>query len=131
MAGCVCHHRVHEGKRVNKLIIPVRYLELPPATQSAGGETQMRDNSGMLILLLMVLPLLGPAPRYAVAGSAAAQTVDGDTLTVAGRVVDLFAITAPAPDQVCREWVRQRQRDCQCGAHARAFLASLIAWRQV
>ena len=102
----------------------VRYLELPPATQSAGGETQMRDNSGMLILLFMVMSLLDGAPRFAVAGSAAAQTVDG-------RVVGLFAITAPAPNQVCREWVHQRRQDYQSGAHARAFLAGLIAGRLV
>ena len=63
MAGCVRHHRVHLGKRVNTVLIPVRYLELRPATQSVGGETQMRNNSGMLILLLMVLSLLGTTPR--------------------------------------------------------------------
>jgi hypothetical protein len=85
----------------------------------------------MLILLFMVMSLLGGAPRFAVAGSAAAQTVDDDTLTVDGRVVGLFAITAPAPNQVCREWVHQRRQDYQSGAHARAFLAGLIAGRLV
>jgi len=100
--------------------------------QIIGGLTQTRDNNEMPIILIIVLSLLGAAPSFAAPGSAgAAKAIDGDTLSIAGRVMDLFAIAAPAPDQVCREWARQRQRDYQCGAHARAFLASLIAGRHV
>lgn len=86
----------------------------------------------MPIKLIIVLSLLAAAPVLAAPGSSGSgQTIDGDTLSVAGRVVDLFAIAAPAPDQVCQEWARQRQRDYHCGAHARAFLASLIAGRHI
>jgi len=45
--------------------------------------------------------------------------------------VDLFAITAPALGQMCRELTSHGLRDYACGAHARTFLVSLLAGRQI
>lgn len=86
----------------------------------------------MGIRLLIVLFLLAATPGFVLAEpSGPAQSVDGDTLNIARRELNLFAVVAPAPDQVCQEWARQGQRNYRCGAHARAFLDSLIAGRRV
>ncbi len=82
----------------------------------------------MLIRWFIVLSLLCAAPGFAHSEpSGAAQTIDGDTLNMDGQVINLFAVAAPGADQVCREWAHRGERSYQCGAHARAFLASLIA----
>jgi endonuclease YncB( thermonuclease family) len=91
----------------------------------------------MLIRLFIILSLVCTLPGLAVseakertgpAGSG--RSLDGDSLVVGARRVNLFAITAPAPGQICREWTGQGQRDYLCGAHARTFLSSLLAGRQ-
>jgi len=81
----------------------------------------------MLIRLLIILSLVCASASLAVseakeqmrhAGSG--RAIDGDTLIISGRKVDLFAITAPAPYQICREltchglrdYVRQSRPDC-------------------
>ena len=78
--------------------------------------------------LFIVLSLLCAAPGFALAEpSGTAEIIDGDSLRVGGRAMNLFAVAAPSAGQVCREWAHRGQRPYQCGDHARAFLASLIA----
>lgn len=65
----------------------------------------------------------------AIAGSAAA--IDGDTLVVDGVTVRLMGIDAAEADQTCEEWHGSIQRAYPCGAHAAAYLESLVAGREV
>ena len=91
----------------------------------------------MLIRLLIILSLVCTLASLAVseakertgpAGSG--RSIDGDTLIVGGRRGDLFALTAPALGQICRESTSFGLRDYACGRHARTFLTSLLAGRQ-
>ncbi|RMD64787.1 MAG: thermonuclease family protein, partial [Alphaproteobacteria bacterium] len=81
------------------------------------------------ILVAVVMAVLGgwettpAASRISVHAAAAAATeivgrprvVDADTLDFAGRIVDLYGIVGPAPDQTCRV----EGRSWPCGMEAR------------
>lgn len=86
-------------------------------------------------LVALLRRILAPACALAlpaVAASAAelggeAVIVDGDTLEVAGRRVDLFGIDAPELEQTCA----REGRAYPCGEVARAGLMDLVAGAEV
>jgi len=81
---------------------------------------------------LLLLPLLFAAPPHAAHAEAVvsgpAMIVDGDTIEVDGRRIDLFNIDAPEPGQTCGN---PDGGTYPCGTVAAQNLALLIAGREV
>lgn len=71
--------------------------------------------------LLLLAAASGAAAAEPVSGSAA--VIDGDTVEVAGRTLDLYGIDAPELGQLCT----LRGRSFDCGDIARAALLDLTA----
>ena len=88
-----------------------------------------RSIHGLHLMLLVLLCAL-PARAEETAGGKAA-IIDARTLDVGGESWRLHGIDAPDRGQTCGEWVRSRMQDYPCGETARAFLASLVAGREV
>ncbi len=91
----------------------------------------------MLIRLLIILSLVYASASLAVseakermrlAGSG--RAIDGETLIVGSRKVDLFAITAPTPHQIRQELTGHGLHD-YVRQSRRTVLASLLAGRQI
>lgn len=76
---------------------------------------------GLAVLLGGYLALPAPA-AVAKTASAALRVIDGDTIEVEGRVVQLFGIDAPELGQTCR---RDDSLD-RCGLHAAFALRKLL-----
>lgn len=85
--------------------------------------------SGVLAVGLVALLSTTAAAQDVISGTAAA--IDGNTLIVEGETVRLMGIDAAEADQTCKEWHDSVQADYPCGAHATAFLQSLVAGREV
>jgi endonuclease YncB( thermonuclease family) len=90
----------------------------------------MRSLIHSVLVTLLVLFCALPARAEGTVGGMAA-IIDARTFDVAGERVRLHGIDAPDRDQTCGEWVRSRMQDYRCGDAAYAFLASLVAGREV
>lgn len=74
------------------------------------------------LVILVVLGWIGFLPKAEIRGPA--EIVDGDSFTISGDRIRLYAIDAPELDQPCRG-------GGACGARARDHLAQLIAGRML
>lgn len=76
----------------------------------------------LAVLILVALAWLGFLPKGEIRGPA--EIVDGDSFTIMGDRVRLYAIDAPELHQPCRD-------GAACGERARDHLAKLIAGRML
>lgn len=83
----------------------------------------------MLIALIVAALLVPPAAMAGEAGEIRGQAriIDGDSLEVAGRTVDLAGVDAPEIEQRCE----RRERLYDCGRLAQAALMDLTAGTEV
>ena len=90
----------------------------------------MRGSIHSVLVTLLVLFCTLPAGAAETVGGKAA-IIDAHTLGVGGERWRLHGVDTPDRDQTCGEWVRSRMQDYRCGEAAHAFLASLVAGREV
>ncbi len=88
-----------------------------------------RSIHSVLLTFLVLFAALPAGAQETVDGKAA--VIDARTIELGGERWRFHGVDAPDRDQTCGEWVRSRMQDYPCGEAARAFLASLVAGREV
>lgn len=80
-----------------------------------------------LAIVAVLLALAGPALAAEIVGPA--RAIDGDTIEVGGRRIDLFGIDAPEKEQFCLK--RKKAEPWDCGIAAQIRLMRLLQRQEV